>query len=98
MDGRRLEKQLKLSASLDSEIQNAVRDNLRAHYSKWTNYYLKTEQYQSAKESAYKAIQYKASAGIAVKCLLTSMFPRLTRKFVISREEREFKRAYGVNW
>lgn len=98
MDGRRLEKQLSLTEGMAPDIRQEARRNLRAHYSKWANWYLANRDYKKALESVTTAAKYHLDPGIAIKWVLTRLFPRLASHIVISREQRDMRNYYGVNW
>jgi glycosyltransferase involved in cell wall biosynthesis len=98
MDERRLEKQLKLTAGLAPDIQKAARANMRAHYSKWTNLYLKNEDYAKAREAISIAAKYDLTPGVAVKWVLTRLSPHLARKITLRREDMDPTRDFGLNW
>lgn len=98
MDGRRLETQLSLSEGLAPDIQKAARRNLRHHYSKWTNWYLRNREYEKARQAVSTAAKYDLSPGIAFKWALAHLAPPLATKVVLAREERDQRENVGINW
>ncbi len=98
MDGRRLETQLRLTEGLAPDIRKAACENMRAHYSKWTNLYLKNGDYASAREAVSTAAKYNLTPGIAFKWALAHFAPKLGRKVINMRDERDARRGYGINW
>ena len=98
MDGRRLETQLRLTEGLAPDIRKAACENMRAHYSKWTNLYLKNGDYASAREAVSTAAKYNLTPGIAFKWALAHFAPKWGRKVINMRDERDARRGYGINW
>src|SRR5260370_1342856 len=98
MDGRRLERQLHLTEGLSPDIREAARENMRSHYSKWANLYLKNGEYAKAREAVSTAAKYDLTPGIALKWALAHFAPRLGRKLLTLRDEREERHGYGINW
>src|SRR5260370_31945907 len=98
MDGRRLERQLHLTEGLSPDIREAARENMRSHYSKWANLYLKNGEYAKAREAVSTAAKYDLTPGIALKWPLAHFAPPLGRKLLTLRDEREERHEYGINW
>ena len=98
MDERRLERQLKLTEGLEPDIRKAARENMRSHYSKWTNLHLKNKDYARAREAVSIAAKYDLTPGIAFKWVLTHLAPQLATKIILRREELDPSQDFGLNW
>lgn len=97
MDERRIERQLKLTKGMDPKLKRAAQDNMRAHYSKWTNLYLKNGDYSKAREAVAVAAKYNLTLGIAIKWMLVQVVPGLARRIVLRREADDTSERFGLN-
>ena len=97
MDEYRYEKQLRLSATLSSDIQRSVRQNLRNLHSCWANWYLDRGDYVQARLSIRRALGYGASPGLLLKWLLARTVPD-TVAGALRRDRSRAVRYDRVSW
>ena len=98
MDEKRIAKQIELTKGLPEDIRRAARGNMRAHYSKWTNLYLKNKNYAKARETASIAAKYDLTPGIAAKWLLTRIAPFLAARIILARDAKDPSNHFGLNY
>jgi glycosyltransferase involved in cell wall biosynthesis len=97
MDERRLVKMLELSQGLAPDIQKGVRENMRAHFSKWANWYLERGESEKALTAITRAKEYDWTPGVAVKWFLTKFSPGLAGRLVARREHGLRTQNAGIN-
>jgi cellulose synthase/poly-beta-1,6-N-acetylglucosamine synthase-like glycosyltransferase len=73
------EKWLKIPA-LPPQLRKTIVRNLGATHSTWTNWYLETERYESARKSVSKALDYAVTPGLSLKWALTWLAPAFLRR------------------
>jgi glycosyltransferase involved in cell wall biosynthesis len=79
------EKWLKIDG-LDEAVQHKIHRYLRAVYSGWANWHLEQRQYEQAREAMAAAIHHQFTATMALKWVLTTTAPGVTRRYLLQRE------------
>jgi glycosyltransferase involved in cell wall biosynthesis len=74
------DKWLTLDSQLPSGVRSTLVRNLRNVHSAWTNWYLEHEQYQEARQAVCKAVKYQFTPQLAIKWVLTHMFPGFAKR------------------
>jgi hypothetical protein len=72
---------------LPAEIQATVRRDLAAVHSEWANWYLQRGCFEKAAEAVSKAASLSLTPGLAIKWLLTRLWPSIARKSVLLRQQ-----------
>ena len=96
MAQQRLEKRLRLSHPLPSEIRNTIRKNLSAVHSGWANWFLLKKEYGKARQAVAEAARVYLTRNIAIKWVLARWTPRLARKLVLARAESQSRGHAGI--
>lgn len=86
MSQYRFEKRLRLAERLPREVREAIRRDLSAVHSEWTNWYLYNREYGKAREAASEAAKLNLRANLAIKWVLVHSAPELARKAMLMRE------------
>lgn len=87
----RLEGLLRLGDALPAHIRDLIRAQLSSVHSAWTNWYLKTDQYDKALEAVSTAVQMNLRFNVVAKWLLMSVSPRLALR--IAQRRQKIKKA-----
>jgi len=93
---RSFEKRLGMSERLPEGVRKAIRRDLSAIHSGWTNWFLEKREYGKAREAVTEAARLHFSPEIAVKWALTRFAPKLARKAVLVREQRRARVNHGI--
>jgi glycosyltransferase involved in cell wall biosynthesis len=84
----RLEKFLRLSEGVPSNVRKLIREHLGSVHSGLANWHLETGEYRKAREDVSRAAQLDLTFNIGVKWLLTWISPRLALRTVRHHQER----------
>jgi glycosyltransferase involved in cell wall biosynthesis len=71
---------------LDRAVRQKIHKYLRAVYSGWANWHLEQRQYEGAREAMAAAIHHQFTPSMALKWVLTTTAPGLTRRYLRQRE------------
>jgi hypothetical protein len=92
----RYEKRLRMGDRLSINVRKLVRRELAAIHSEWANWFLEKREYGKAREAATDAARIYLTPNLAVKWVLTSSVPGLTRKIVLMRGKRRSSKTAGI--
>jgi glycosyltransferase involved in cell wall biosynthesis len=82
---RRYEKWLEISADLEPEIGQIVRERLRDVHSSWANWHLLNREYDRAIDQLKTATSYSFAPAVIAKLLLVHGFPETARGIIARR-------------
>lgn len=71
---------------LDPTIRKRIHKYLRAVYSGWANWHLEKRQYHQARHAIAAAAHYEFTATMAIKWVLITAAPGLTRRYLLRRD------------
>lgn len=97
MDQYRFEKQMQLGKDQDRATRATITDNLQSIYSSWANWYIEQDEYEKARAAIRRGLSYGFRTSLASKLILTWMFPRLLKNFLV-RDRGSAVRHDRVSW